>query len=58
MGWQTAMYRLAVDDLADEGGRYTIGSDSEYSGGDTRECADDPDEIECWIQERVEGAEG
>ena len=53
MGWQTILYRLIVDDAAEERNRYTIESDSEYSGGETLVCTGDVEAIEAWISDRA-----
>lgn len=43
-----------VDDDADPGCRYTIETDSDSSGGETLLATDDPDEVEAWIQTRID----
>ena len=53
-GWQTITYVLAVEDQADPSGRYTVSTDSDDSGGDDVFNTDDPDELEYWIQDRIE----
>ena len=50
MGWQDITYILTVDEEADPGCRYTIETDSDYSGGECVLATDDVDEVECWIE--------
>ncbi|GEM_PF-5342428 len=57
MGWQDITYLLTVEDEAGPDGRYTIETDSDYSGGECLLATDDVDEVEAWIQERPRGRE-
>ena len=41
-------------DRDDPNVRYTIEEQSEYSGNNVMECTGDPNEIECWIRQRVD----
>jgi macrodomain Ter protein organizer (MatP/YcbG family) len=54
MGWQDITYLLTVDEQADPGCRYVVESDSDSSGGETLLATDDPDEVEAWIESRME----
>jgi hypothetical protein len=52
-GWQVFIYRLTVDEAADEG-RYEISEELEYQGGDNLLSTDSIDEVVSWIAERQE----
>jgi len=53
MGWRVFVYRLTVDEEAEEG-RYEISEESEYQGGDNLLSTDSVDEAVSWIAERQE----
>ena len=55
LGWQTVIYRLTIDEEAEEG-RYEIAEESEYQGGDVLLWTDDADEVVSWIAERRDDA--
>jgi hypothetical protein len=51
IGWQTVIYRLTIDDEAEEG-RYEIAEETEYQGDDVLLWTNDADEVVSWIEER------
>jgi hypothetical protein len=51
IGWQTVIYRLTIDEEAEEG-RYEIAEATEYQGDDVLLWTNDADEVVSWIEER------